>query len=49
MKFEMSNHKPDIGDASHRIKPSPDGASLVRATLVAAKKINNGDEYYVVN
>ena len=33
INIDMSNHRLNIGDASHRIKPSPDGASLVQATL----------------
>jgi len=33
INIDMSIYKLNIGDASHRIKPSPDGASLVQATL----------------
>jgi len=33
INIDMSNYKSNIGDASHRIKLSPDGASLVQATL----------------
>jgi len=36
INVDMSNYKPNISDASHRIKPSPDGASLVQATLAEA-------------
>jgi len=31
--IDTSNYKLNIGDAPHRIKLSPDGASLVQATL----------------
>jgi len=38
--IDMLNTESNISDAPHRIKPSPDGASLVQATL--ADKNNGG-------
>jgi len=44
--IDMSNYILNIGDASYRIKLSPDGASLVQATLavgeVWTKDLGNG-------
>jgi len=38
MNIDMSNNKLNISDATHRTKRSPDGASLIQATLAVASR-----------